>query len=53
MKSRATNVYIVTLGEIWLQFYEPERKQVNKIWLTKQINEPTIARRGKQTRFCT
>lgn len=51
--SWATDVYIVTL-DVWLQFYEPERKQVNKIWLTKLSNEPTIARRGKQqNRFCT
>lgn len=27
-------VYIVTLDDIWLHFYEPEGKQDNKIWLT-------------------
>lgn len=32
---RATDVYIVTFDDIWLQFCKPEWKQVKQIWFTK------------------
>lgn len=41
---------IVTVDKTRLHFYKSERKLENKAWLTKQIKQPTIAKRGKTIR---
>ena len=36
---------IVNGDETWVHFYEPKRKHENKIWATKRIKRPCIAKR--------
>ena len=39
------NINVVTWGEAWIHFFELHRKISNRIWLTKDIRRPCIAKR--------
>ena len=41
---------IVTGDETWVHFYEPKRKHENKIWATKHMKRPCIAKRTMSVR---